>query len=231
MIFSSTVVPLLARRFGRVAFIVVLALVAGLGAMLTLGDGDLVTRTHFNSYVQRHYAAVRWFTDWGLYPFYFIFLGVWLYGQFRSEIWMKRIAQAYFLAQLLGSLAIVRVLKMVFGRARPDATPLPGFESEWIGFTWDAKHHSFPSGHTADIVTSAVFMALLLRAPWAAGFFLFWALVLSVSRLAVAKHYPSDAVAGAAIALLACYVVVRYWLLPRLEARPPFPLPSWWRLG
>jgi membrane-associated phospholipid phosphatase len=80
-------------------------------------------------------------------------------------------------------------------------------------------------------VTSAVFMVLLLRAPWAAGFFLFWALVLSVSRLAVAKRYPNDSVGGAAIALFASYIVVRYWLVPRLEARPPFPLPNWWRHG
>jgi len=230
MIFSSHVVPLLARRFGRVSLVLILAMMTGLGVMLAMGDGDLVSRAHFNDWVQGHYEVVRGFTDYGLYPFYFIFLGLWFYGQVRSEIWMKRVAQAYFLAQLLGSIAMVRVLKMVIGRARPDTTPLPGYESEWIGFTWDAKHHSFPSGHTADIVTSVVFMALVLRAPWAAGFFLLWALALAVSRLAVAKHYPSDAVAGAAIALLACYIVVRYWLVPRLERRPPFPLPNWWRI-
>lgn len=229
MIFSSTVVPLLTRRFGRVALILILAIVAGLGVLLALGDGELVTRTHFSGWVQRNYSLVRVFTDYGLYPFYFVFLGVFLYGHFRAELWMKYLAMAYFLAQLLGSVALVRVLKMALGRARPDATPLPGFESEWIGFTLDARHHSFPSGHTADIVTSAVFMALLLRAPWAAGLFLLWALALSLSRLALAKHYPSDALVGAAIALFACYVVVRYWLTPRLERRPPFPLPDWWR--
>jgi membrane-associated phospholipid phosphatase len=133
------------------------------------------------------------------------------------------------LAQLLGSVVVVRILKMAFCRARPDATPLPGFESEWIGFAWDAKHHSFPSGHTADIVTSAVFMALVLRAPWAAALFLLWAVGLALSRLAVAKHYPSDALMGTLIALTACYLVLRYWLLPRLERQPPFPLPNWWR--
>lgn len=226
---ESHVCPLLAQRFRRVAFVFVLLLVAGLGALLALGDGDLVTRVHFSNWVQGHYGAVRLFTDYGLYPFYFIFLGLFLYGQFRGEIWMKRLAQAYFLAQLLGSVLIVRVLKMVLGRSRPDATPLPGFESEWLGFSWDAKYHSFPSGHSADIVTSAVFMALVLRPRWAAGIFLLWALALSLSRLALAKHYPSDALAGALIALVACAVVIRYWLIPRLESRPPFPLPNWWR--
>jgi undecaprenyl-diphosphatase len=226
---SSPVCPRLARRFGRVALVFVLLMAAGTGAWLAIGDGELVTRVHFSHWVQSHYVWVRLFTDYGLYPFYFIFLALFLYGHFRSERWMKLVAQAYLLAQLLGSGLTVRVLKMVLGRARPDATPLPGFESEWIGFTWDAKYHSFPSGHTPDIVTSAVFMALVVRAPWAAGLFILWALALSLSRLALAKHYPSDALAGALIALAASYVVLRYWLLPRLERHPPFPLPNWWR--
>jgi membrane-associated phospholipid phosphatase len=226
---SSPVCPRLARRFGHVALVFVLLMAAGTGAWLAIGDGELVTRVHFSHWVQGHYAFLRIATDVGLYPFYFIFLALFLYGQVRGETWMKLVAQGYLLAQLLGSVLVVRLLKMAFGRARPDASPLPGFESEWIGFTLDAKHHSFPSGHTADIVTSAVFMALVLRAPWAAALFLLWAVGLALSRLAVAKHYPSDAVMGTLIALTACYLVLRFWLLPRLERQPPFPLPNWWR--
>lgn len=207
----------------------VLLLAAGLGALLAIGDGELVTRVHFARWVQRNLGLIRDVTDYGLYPFYFIFLALWLYGQLRGEVWMKRLAQAYVLAQLLGSVLVVRILKMTLGRARPDASPLPGFESEWAGFSWDAAHHSFPSGHTADIVTSALFMTLLIRAPWAVPLFILWALVLTLTRLALAKHYPSDALAGALIALITSYVVVRYWLMPRLERTPPFPLPRWWR--
>jgi membrane-associated phospholipid phosphatase len=229
MLLSSPVVPLLLQRFRRVALVLVVLMAAGLGALLVFGDGELVTLVHFSHWVQRNYAFMRTVTDVGLYPFYFIFLALFLYGQVRGERWMKLVAQAYLLAQLFGSVLVVRVLKMAFGRARPDASPLPGFESEWIGFAMDAKHHSFPSGHSADIVTSAVFMALVLRAPWAAGLFLLWAVGLALSRLAVAKHYPSDALMGALIALTASYLVVRFWLLPRLERQPPFPLPNWWR--
>lgn len=231
MLLYSPVVPLLTRRFGRVALTFALLMVAGLAAWLMLGDGEIVTQVHFSRWVQGHLGAVRAFTDYGLYPFYAVFLVLFLYGQLRGELWMKLVAQAYLLTQLLGSVLVVRALKMMLGRSRPDATPLPGFESMWIDFTWDAKFHSFPSGHSADIVTSAVFMALVLRAPWAAGLFVLWALALSLSRLALAKHYPTDAIAGAAIALAASYLVVRYWLLPRLQSQPPFPLPNWWRAG
>jgi len=123
---------------------------------------------------------------------------------------------------------IVRVLKMTLGRARPDATPLPDFGSEWAGFSWDAAHHSFPSGHTADIVTSALFAALLLRNPWAVGMCLVWAGALAISRLALAKHYPSDALAGAVIAVAASLVVLHYWLLPRLGRAPLGAGVQWW---
>jgi membrane-associated phospholipid phosphatase len=93
---------------------------------------------------------------------------------------------------------------------------LPGFDSEWAGFRWDAAHHSFPSGHSADIVTGALFAALLFRNPVAAAACIAWAVAVGMSRLAVAKHYPSDALAGAVIAVVASLLVFRFWLLPRL---------------
>jgi len=208
-----------------------LLLIAGLIVTLWLGDGEGVTRVHFSNWVQRHYAWLRIATDYGLYPFYFLFLALFAYGLVRGETGLKLMAQAYIFAQLAGALVMVRILKITLGRARPDATPLPGFESLWTGFTWDAKFHSFPSGHTADIVTSAVFTALLIRNPWAAGVFMVWAVALAMSRLALAKHYPTDALAGALIALVASAVVVRYWLLPRLERQPAVPVPRWWTRG
>ncbi|HCU54727.1 MAG TPA: hypothetical protein DIC36_10800 [Gammaproteobacteria bacterium] len=225
---SSNCAPL-RRRLWLVLGGFGLLLLAGLIVTLWLGDGEGVTRVHFSSWVQRHYSQLQVATNYGLYPFYALFLGLFIYGHTRGETGLKLFAQAYLLAQLVGAMLGVRILKMLLGRARPDATPLPGFESEWAGFSWDAAHHSFPSGHTADIVTSAVFMTLLIRNPWAAAVFMAWAVALALSRLALAKHYPSDALAGAVIALVASYILVRYWLLPRLERQPPVPAPRWWR--
>jgi len=222
---SHPVCPALATRLVRVTLVFLVLLAIGLGVTLAIGDGELVTRVHFARWVQRHLDLLRIVTDFGLYPFYILFLALLAYGLARGTVWMQRLAQAYILAQLLGSVLVVRVMKMALGRARPDATPLPGFESDWAGFSWDSAHHSFPSGHTADIVTSAIFMALLIRRPWLASVFIVWALILAMTRLALAKHYPSDALAGALVALGACYGVVRWWLLPRLERQPPNPVP------
>jgi len=203
---------------------------AALGLLLALmyGDGGSVALVHRAAWTQEHYAFLRVFTNYGLYPFYILFLALFAWGWYQRESGLKLIAQGYFLSQLLGSVLIVRVLKMTLGRARPDATPLPDFGSEWAGLSWDAAHHSFPSGHTADIVVSALFAALLLRNPWAAGVCVVWAGALALSRLALAKHYPSDALIGAFIAVAVSLVVLRYWLLPRLGRTPLGAGVQWW---
>ena len=220
--FTATAVPErpLQRPLMQVSIGLVLLLAVGLLFTLYYGDGGSVTLAHFWTWTQRNYSDLRWFTNAGLYPFYILFVALFLWGWVRRIPEFKLLAQAYLLAQLLGSVLIVRVLKLTTGRARPDATELPGFESQWTGFSWEAAYHSFPSGHTADIVVSAVFAALLVRHPLGIMLCLGWALALALSRLALAKHYPSDALAGALIALLASIVVVRYWLQPRLMRLP-----------
>jgi membrane-associated phospholipid phosphatase len=225
---KPTFTPLTRRLQFVTAAFPALALL-GLLLALVYGDSGSVALVHRAAWTQEHYAFLRVFTNYGLYLFYILFLALFAWGWYRREPGVKLLVQAYLLAQLLGSVLIVRILKMATGRARPDATPLPDFGSEWIGFSWDAAHHSFPSGHTADIVTSALFAAILFRNPWAVVVCLAWATALALSRLALAKHYPSDAIAGAVIAVAASMVVLRYWLLPRLERQPPFPLLNWWR--
>ena len=222
--------PALHQRLRMVLVAFAILLAAGLGAALMYGDAGGVAAVHRAAWTQAHYAFLRKFTDLGLYPFYILFLALfgWSYRERAPEL--RQFAFAYLIAQLVGSGLIVRILKMSIGRARPDATPLPDYASEWIGFTWDPHHHSFPSGHTADIVTSALFAALLFRNPWAAAACVAWAVALGLSRLAVAKHYPSDALAGAVIALTVSVLVLRYWLLPRLASvKPSGGLLNWWR--
>jgi len=159
-------------QFVTVAF----GALAALGLLLALVYGDsgsvaLVHRAGLDAGALRVPACV---TKLRLYLFYILFLALFAWGWVRREPGLKLIAQGYFLAQLLGS-GVDRAHSEDDVRTRPpDATPLPDFGSEWAGFSWDAAHHSFPSGHTADIVTSALFAALLFRNPWAAGVCLAW---------------------------------------------------------
>ena len=219
----------LTRRLQLVTAAFAALVASGLVLALVYGDAGSVAQVHRAAWTQEHYAFLRVFTNYGLYPFYVLFLALLAWGWVRHAPGLKLLAQGYLLAQLLGSVLIVRILKMTLGRARPDATPLPDFASEWAGFSWDAAHHSFPSGHTADIVISTLFAALLFRNPWAVGVCLVWAVALAMSRLALAKHYPSDALAGAAIVLVVCVLVVRYWLVPRLARLRGLGAIGWWK--
>ena len=220
-------VPLEQRlRFVALAF----AVLAAVGLLLAVlyGDAGSVTLVHRAAWTQEYYALVRAFTEYGLYLFYVLFLALYAWALYRHEAGLKLVVHAYLLAQLLGSVLLVRILKMTWGRARPDVTPLADFGSDWIGFSWQAGYHSFPSGHTADIVTSAVFAALVIRNPWLAAVCVAWAGALALSRLALAKHYPSDALVGAVIALAASLLVWHYWLQPRLTRAPLGRSLQWW---
>ena len=214
------------RRFVTLAF----AALAAVGLLLAVlyGDAGSVTLVHRAAWTQEHYAFVRAFTEYGLYLFYVLFLVLYAWALYRRETGLKLVVHAYLLAQLLGSVLLVRILKMTWGRARPDVTPLADFGSDWTGFSWQAGYHSFPSGHTADIVTSAVFAALVIRNPWLAAVCVAWAGALALSRLALAKHYPSDALVGAVIALAASLLVLRYWVQPRLGRASLGATLQWW---
>lgn len=218
----------LEQRLRFVTLALAVLAVVGLILAVMYGDAGSVMRVHRAAWTQEHYVFVRAFTQYGLYLFYVLFLALYAWGVYRREAGLKLVAQAYLIAQLLGSVLVVRILKMAWGRARPDVTPLADFGSDWIGFSWQAGYHSFPSGHTADIVTSAVFAALVVRSPWLAAACVAWAGALALSRLALAKHYPSDALVGVLIAVAASLLVWHYWLQPRLTRAPLGTALQWW---
>ena len=222
--------PLL-QRFCHILWAFSVIGVITLALAFWLGDARAVALVHAAGWTRAHYSFLLAFTDLGLYPFYVLFLVLFAWGYLRNDHDLKLLAQGYLLAQFLGSALMVSIIKISLGRARPDATTLPDFGSQWAGFRWDAAHHSFPSGHTADIVTGALFAALLFRSPLAVAACITWAAAVGLSRLAVAKHYPSDALTGAVIAVGVSMLVLRYWLLPRLTRLRGGVGVRWWRSG
>ncbi|MFT5062520.1 MAG: membrane-associated phospholipid phosphatase, partial [Polaromonas sp.] len=105
---------------------------------------------------------------------------------------LLQVTTACFLLILLTGIA-VQVLKHGFGRPRPGAlselspyTLAPfGFQGSW---------NSFPSGHSTTMGALAALAAHLWpRGKWIA---IAVALIVGISRVIVAKHYPSDVIAG-----------------------------------
>ncbi len=123
---------------------------------------------------------------------------------------------------ILAGTALVQLIKHVVGRARPELSPDFAFRFEMGSFGTDGLD-AFPSGHA----TSAAIFATLLGiyfprvAPW------IWPLVplACLSRVAQARHWPSDVVAGVLLGIcvvLACRQLLgpRFYALSAVDSRP-----------
>ena len=81
-----------------------------------------------------------------------------------------------------------------------------------------AKDYSFPSGHATNSLACA--WVLFRKAPKKYGVpALILAILISLSRLYVGIHYPTDVLGGVVIGI--CSAVLAMWLVPRLETKFP----------
>lgn len=100
------------------------------------------------------------------------------------------------------------ILKELVGRARP-VVELAGV----IAQTKLSDSSSFPSGHAAKSMSMALSFLIMARTKdWLTGLFKLVTVLLAVlvclSRVALQKHFPSDVIAGTAVALLFVFVAV-----------------------
>lgn len=111
-------------------------------------------------------------------------------------------------ASILLVRVIIGLLKITFGRARPELMQ-PGRAYDFGFLEFDNLHWSFPSGHaaTAGVIT----VILILWFPRLRLLALMLGVVLAISRVVIEKHYPSDVVAGFAIGALVTLFLAR-WL-------------------
>ena len=152
-----------------------------------------------------YYDIAKLFTKWGLYLFYAIFAGLWVYALVRKNRKFIHIGLAYLKAQLVFSLVVVRVLKVFFGRVRP------GHGSGFTFFGTTGNYNAFPSGHSADAFVSGVFLYYLLKQTKYARFRflpLIYAFLIAISRVFVSAHFPSDVVAGMTIGILGAWFFI-----------------------
>ncbi len=144
-------------------------------------------------------------TNWGLSLFYFIFAVLVVYPFIKKNRKLIDLCVSYLLTQLIFSFAVVRILKIVLGRARP------GHGAEFTFFSTHFRYNSFPSGHSADAFVSGVFLYYLLKHSKYSGcrfFPLIYAFSIALSRVFISSHYPSDVAAGMAIGIMGAWVFV-----------------------
>jgi undecaprenyl-diphosphatase len=128
----------------------------------------------------------------------------------------------------------VTIVKHIIGRARP---MVGGHIDPFLfsPFNWSAAYASLPSGHAATAFSVLVaFGSLFPR--WRTELIIYAALI-TLSRMVVTAHYPSDVFAGALVGTGGALLVRRYFALRRLGfsigpdgALRQFPGPSFKRL-
>lgn len=113
----------------------------------------------------------------------------WLIGTPELKSWALHMIVAVF------SLAFtVMLVKFAIRRPRP--------EGDFGGIYRRSDPHSFPSGHAARSVLLAV-LAIGWGPPWLALILVPWAPLVSLARVALGLHYPTDVLAGGLLGLAA----------------------------
>ena len=152
-----------------------------------------------------YYTITDVITDYGLFLFYAAFVIIFAFALIRKNRKLIRLLVAYIKTQAIFAFAMVRMIKVMVGRARP------GHDPEFTFFSFAFRHNSFPSGHSADAFVSGVFLYYLLKhSKYSAGRFLplIYAFLIAISRVFISSHYPSDVAGGVAIGLLGAWFFI-----------------------
>jgi len=154
---------------------------------------------------QDTYFIADLITTKGLFLFYAVFIVIFVCALLNKNKALLKLCLAYVQAQLIFSLVLVRILKVILGRARP------GHGSEFTFFSWAFRYNSFPSGHAADAFVSGVFLFYLLKnSKYSVCRYLplVYAFLIAISRVFISSHYPSDVAAGMAIGILGAWFFI-----------------------
>ncbi len=182
-------------------FIVILALLAIAAAFYFDGAVRAWMTEHSNRTAKQVMRNVSRYGDWPEHVIAgLITIAIaWFRG---SKRWMQ-IGLTMIIACALAGL-IARGLKVATGRARPAVKQ----ELGWKGPSFDSKHNSFPSGHTA---ATTAFFGVLFFANRRLGLALLpIPLLIAASRMYVAAHYLSDVVCAMALGLFCAWLCARW---------------------
>ena len=183
-----------------------------LGHIFILGNVDIKIYNLFydhigtlnNIYLKKFFIKITKVGD-SLWFFIISILGFFIsYFLFKSKIKNKLIQNLKnFFLFLLTTISLTgvltQVIKHIIGRPRPNYSSENGsFGFEF--FSFESSFHSFPSGHTSTIF--AVALALSMLTPKIKIYYIFFALIVGLSRVVVGAHFFSDVIGGVIVAFI-----------------------------
>jgi undecaprenyl-diphosphatase len=143
--------------------------------------------------------VMTWASWLGYFP------GIWFLSAAAALAWPRLRASAFraCLAVALTYVVASGVVKPIMARPRPYQDHLVAARTVEVA---PATGYSFPSGHAATAVAGALAGGRIV--PALSPFLWGLAALMSVSRIYVGVHYPSDILGGAVLGLLCTYLVL-----------------------
>ncbi|MBA1148996.1 phosphatase PAP2 family protein [Ectothiorhodospiraceae bacterium WFHF3C12] len=147
------------------------------------------------------------------FPLLAIFLATWWYQYGRDGAWFwLAMAVSVGLGDAFGN-----QLKDAFDQYRPcfELVELTRWPGHAPGDTCTSSTSGLPSNHALNFFVAAAFVTAVLRSyRWGVGLFAL-AVVVSISRVYLSKHYPSQVLVGGLIGtgwgLLCAYLALRHF--------------------
>jgi undecaprenyl-diphosphatase len=136
-------------------------------------------------------------------PLYVIILGLIIWKYRWKSLWL--ILAAVLLITLSDQFA--NLLKAAVRRIRPCKDPEIGYLVHLVR-DYCSGLYGFVSGHAANSFALATFVSLLFRRTWVTAGMVFWAALLSYSRIYMGVHYPGDVIAGAILGAVLGYGII-----------------------
>ena len=133
---------------------------------------------------------------------------------FRNLGWKKGVICLIMIGMLILSMdqLCASFLRPLIGRIRP-SSPLNPI-SAILHFVNDSRvgTFGFPSSHAANTFALAAFISLILRKKLITFSLIIWASIISISRIYLGFHYPTDVMAGAFIGIGLAYIFYKAYI-------------------